>query len=158
VFYLGEFAAVCAHAQEGMTLYDPVKATSRNRWSDPRVAFLSYSAMALWFLGYADQALARSREALRLAQELADTHSRALGLGFASVRHGLLQRGEATQAFAETGIALARKVLPSGRHVEQYVSGGHSRYERTLILDLPSCDRDSWIYDQPGGYRLHPGY
>jgi tetratricopeptide (TPR) repeat protein len=109
VFYLGEFAAACAHAQEGMALYDPVKVTSLNRWSDPRVAFLSYSAIALWFLGYADQALARSREALRLAQDLADTHSRALGLGFASVLHGLLQRGEATQVLAETGIALARK-------------------------------------------------
>ena len=51
---------------------------------DPGVACLSYAAWALWFLGYPDQALKRSHEALTLAQELSHPFSLAFALSFAA--------------------------------------------------------------------------
>ena len=47
---------------------------------DPGVACQSYACLALWFLGYPDQALKRSQEALTLAQELSHPFSLAFAL------------------------------------------------------------------------------
>ena len=47
---------------------------------DPGVMCLSYAAWALWFLGYPDQALKRSQEALTLARELSHPFSLAVAL------------------------------------------------------------------------------
>ena len=48
---------------------------------------LSYAAWTLWMLGYPDQALQRSQEALTLAQELSHPFSLALGPLFAARLH-----------------------------------------------------------------------
>ena len=48
--------------------------------ADPRVECLSYAAWTLWFLGYPDQALKRSQEALALAEELSHPFSLAFAL------------------------------------------------------------------------------
>ena len=53
--------------------------------SDPGVACLCLAAQALWFLGYPDQALKRSHEALTLAQELSHPYSLASALSFAAI-------------------------------------------------------------------------
>ena len=44
------------------------------------MACLSYAAWTLWHLGYPDQALKRSQEALTLAQELSHPFSLAFAL------------------------------------------------------------------------------
>ena len=67
--------------KQGIALYDPQQQRSLAfvYGHDPGVTCLSYAALALWFLGYPDQAQQRSHEALTLAQELSHPYS----LGFA---------------------------------------------------------------------------
>ena len=54
------------------------------------------SPSLLWFVGYPDQALARVREAQRLAERLAAPYSRAFALSFSAWIH--VRRGEAAAA------------------------------------------------------------
>jgi len=109
--HLGEFAATQAHLQQGLALYDPPqhRALAFRLGYDLRVFFLAYMTRPLWLLGYPDQALQRSHEALTLAQELAHPFSLAYALNFAAWVHQFRREGEATQARVEVTIALARE-------------------------------------------------
>ena len=71
------------------------------------MACLSFAALALWFLGYPDQALKRSHEALTLAQELSHPFSLALALDWAAWLHQFRREGQAAQERAEAAIALS---------------------------------------------------
>jgi class 3 adenylate cyclase/predicted ATPase len=75
----------------------------------PGVAALGYLSLALLSLGYPDQALARSREALALARELSHPFSEANALVFAHSLHR--GRGELQAALegADALIALSRE-------------------------------------------------
>src|SRR5262249_6922144 len=69
---LGEFVAARKHLEQGIALYDPRQHgfLAPLYGDDPGVASFSYAATVLWYLGYPDQALEKSREALTLAQGL----------------------------------------------------------------------------------------
>jgi predicted ATPase len=109
--HLGEFSATQAHLQQGLALYDPTqhRALALRLGMDLGVFFLAYMTRPLWLLGYPDQALRRSHEALTLAQELAHPFSLAYALTFAAWVHQFRREGQATQARAETLCALARE-------------------------------------------------
>jgi DNA-binding SARP family transcriptional activator/predicted ATPase len=73
LFALGEFRIARAHLEQVIALYDPPRhhrALVSLRGSDAGVSALAYSACCLWCLGYPDQALQRSQEALALARKL----------------------------------------------------------------------------------------
>jgi predicted ATPase len=63
--------------------------------------------MILWLLGYADQALQKSQEALTLAQEQSHPFSMAFALWGAAVLHQFRQEAQATQKQAEAAITLS---------------------------------------------------
>src|SRR5262249_4951942 len=107
--YLGEFAATQAHFAQGIALYDPQRHRSHavRYGQDPGVACRAYAALTLWWLGYPDQALHRSHEALALAQEVAHPLSLAMALCFAAWLHQFRREGRLAQERAEAGIALA---------------------------------------------------
>ncbi len=63
----------------------------------------------LWLLGYPDQALRRSHEALTLARELAHPLSLAGALDYAAWLHQLRREALITQEGAEAAMALARE-------------------------------------------------
>jgi TOMM system kinase/cyclase fusion protein len=107
--YLGEFAATQAHFAQGIALYDPQRhrAHAVRYGQDPGVACRAYAALTLWWLGYPDQALHRSHEALALAQEVAHPLSLAMALGFAAWLHQFRREGRLAQERAEAAIALA---------------------------------------------------
>ena len=63
--------------------------------------------VTLWWLGYPDQALQRSHEALTLAQELAYPYSLAFALFLAALVHQFRREGQLTQERAEAASALA---------------------------------------------------
>ena len=63
--------------------------------------------VALWLLGYPDQALQRSQEALTLAQELSHPFSLAFALYFAAMLHQFRREAQAAQERAEAAMALA---------------------------------------------------
>ena len=78
---LGELTSARTHLEQAIALYDPQQhPRSTVHTADPRVACLSYAAWILWYLGYPDQALKRSQEALTLAEELSHPFSLAYAL------------------------------------------------------------------------------
>jgi class 3 adenylate cyclase/predicted ATPase len=111
LFYLGELSAARAHLEQAMAYYRLQKRRSdaSRAVQDPGVACLSYMAWTLWLLGYPDQALKRSHEALSLAQELAHPFSLAFALHFAAILHQLRWEERVTQQRAEAVIALSRE-------------------------------------------------
>jgi predicted ATPase len=64
-------------------------------------------ASVLWSLGYPDQALKRSQEALSLAQEIAHPVSLGLALIIASTLHGSRREAQLAQERAEAAITLS---------------------------------------------------
>ena len=67
-FHLGELASALENFEQGIGLYDVRKRHSHRALQDPGVACLSYKALTLWVLGYPDQALKKSQEAVTLAE------------------------------------------------------------------------------------------
>ena len=106
--YLGELAAAQAHFAQGIALYDPQQhhAHAVRYGQDPGVACRYYAAVTLWLLGYPDQALQRSHEALTLARELAHPFSLACALFFATWVHQFRRERPLIQERAEAAIAL----------------------------------------------------
>src|SRR5262249_37987637 len=76
---------------------------------DAGVGCLSYMSRLLWSQGYPDQALQKSAESLRLAQELAHPQSQAYALHFAAALHQHRGEWRAVQAWAEALMALAHE-------------------------------------------------
>jgi predicted ATPase len=106
---LGEFPSALSHLQQGIHLYDPQRHARHAvlYGQDPGVLCLSRASHVLWFLGYPDQALARSEEALTLAKRCGHPYSLAYALSFAAILHQLRQEAPAAQARAEEAIALS---------------------------------------------------
>ena len=83
--------------QQGMALYDPPAAPVPRLAVRPRPrggSAASFAGVTLWYLGYPDQALQRSHEALTLAQELAHPFSLGFALFFAAWLHHLRREGQ----------------------------------------------------------------
>jgi predicted ATPase len=106
---LGEFATAREHLEQSLALYDPQQHHSLAflYGFDPRVFCLARVVTSLWALGYPDQALQRSQEALTLAQELSHPHSLAFALGFTAELHQRRRDRQAAQEQAEALITLA---------------------------------------------------
>ena len=106
---LGELLTAREHLEQGIALYHP----EHHRFiaalfgDDPGVACRSFVAVALWFLGYPEQALRRNLEAIVLAQELALPYSEAFALSFAAWVHVRRREGNAAQARIAALLALA---------------------------------------------------
>lgn len=82
LFWLGEFTLAQAHMEQSIALYDSHRHSSRFFLSlqEPKMHCLAYTAWALWFLGYPNQAIERMSEALTLAQELPHSYSQVWAL------------------------------------------------------------------------------
>jgi predicted ATPase len=92
-----------------MALYDPQQHRSLAflYGTDPGVVCLSYTAWALGLLGYADQALQKSDEALALAQSMSHFHSLALALTWSIYLHQARGELQAVQERVEALVTLA---------------------------------------------------
>jgi predicted ATPase len=69
----GDWLSARAHLEQGISLYEPQQHRAHAflyGGHDPGVCCLCHAACSLWMLGYPDQALQRSQEALELAREL----------------------------------------------------------------------------------------
>jgi tetratricopeptide (TPR) repeat protein len=107
LFWLGELAPALEQLEQGIPLYDPQQPHSYRAGPDPRVVGPAHAAFILGLLGYPDQALKRSREALTVAQELSHPFSLATALNMAAQLHRLRREVQAVQARAEAALALA---------------------------------------------------
>jgi predicted ATPase/class 3 adenylate cyclase len=109
LYFMGDFSNAREHFEQAIALYDPRQHSSLAYLygQDPGMACLSYLAWTLWFLGYADQALERSAEALTLAHDLAHPVSLAFAQDFAAALHQLRREVHLTRERAEFAIALS---------------------------------------------------
>jgi predicted ATPase/DNA-binding winged helix-turn-helix (wHTH) protein len=105
----GEPAATRRHMERGAALYDPERHHAHTFLfgQDPGVACRAFGAVALWLLGYPEQAVRVSREASRLSHELVQPSSQALALHFAAMVHQCRRDGPATLACAELTLTIA---------------------------------------------------
>jgi predicted ATPase len=109
-FWLGEVASAQAHLEQSIALYDPQQHRSHAflyGGHDPGACCRSFAALTLWLLGYPDQALKRSQEALTLARALSHPHSLAHALSLAAKFHQFRREGQAAQGRAEAAITLS---------------------------------------------------
>jgi tetratricopeptide (TPR) repeat protein len=109
LFYLGSVATAHTLLEEGLAI-DDVQCPPTHIFpagQDLRILGLTYDAMALWVLGYPDQALQRSRQAMDLAEELAQPWTLAMALGYAALVHVLRGDRQAALERAEATIQLA---------------------------------------------------
>jgi predicted ATPase/class 3 adenylate cyclase len=109
LYFRGEFVSSRAHLEQGIALYEPQqhRAHAFVYGQDPGVMGRIIGSWTLWMLGYPDQALKRSLEALHLAQELAHPNSMAFALICACRLHHFRREAQILQERAEAGIALA---------------------------------------------------
>ncbi len=102
----GEFSQARALVEKGIDL-DDTRQQNAYIAESPGVACRFFAAVALWFLGYPDQALLRSREAITVAQEMSHPFSLSAAHHFAGTLHVLRQEGDATLEQAEAAMAIA---------------------------------------------------
>jgi predicted ATPase/class 3 adenylate cyclase len=109
LYIMGEFSLAREHLEQAIALYEPQKHHSHAflYGQDPGISSLSVMAIVLWYLGYPDQALQKSHEALTLAKELAHPFSLAFALDLAAVFYQYCSEEQITRERAEAAIALA---------------------------------------------------
>src|SRR4029453_10454776 len=108
LFYAGAVADAHTHFAQGIALYDPQQhhVAVLLYGEDVGVICHNTTAWTLWSLGYPDQALARSHEAVTLAQQVAHPFSLVLALSAAALFHQLRREGHTAQEYAEAAISL----------------------------------------------------
>ncbi len=107
----GEWGAAQAHFERAMAFYDLRQHRSyvALNEADPGVWALSEAALALWCLGYPDQALQKLHEALTLAQKLAHPNTLGWALYCAAWLYQYRREPQDTQARAEAAITLSHE-------------------------------------------------
>lgn len=105
LFWQGTMVAAREHMETGLALFSPesYRAQLERYPVVPGVQCLSYLALILWYLGYPDQALDRSRESMAMAREMGHPYSLAMAL-FYTAR--LYHARHDTDATAEHAAAL----------------------------------------------------
>lgn len=108
-FHLGAFAQVAEHANRGLACYAPQHhhALVSLYGRDLGVSSHFWSAMALWFLGYPDQARQRIDAALAQAQELGHPYTLAVAHNRAAFIEQFRRESQATRQRAEVAVKIA---------------------------------------------------
>jgi class 3 adenylate cyclase/predicted ATPase len=109
-YWMGRFVPAIEHLQKATSLYDPegkLPLMIQYGGADAWVRCLSYQAMALWQLGYPDQALKRGKDTLALARRLSHPFSLAFAGWCFGVMWQLRREASAALKHAESMIALS---------------------------------------------------
>jgi len=105
-FYRGEFVSARLQLEQSLEFHDRQRPGPQYE-QNPGVARRCYLAWALWILGFPEQALQQSREAVAYARELNHPWDLAFALSFAASLHGFRREPQAAYEQAETVITLA---------------------------------------------------
>src|SRR5262249_45822361 len=120
-FFQGEPVSARSHLEQGIALYDVQQGRLRafRGGVDHGVVCLSFLAWTLWQLGFPEQALQKSREALTLAQELSQAYSLGFALQHAALLHQSRREAKRVQEITEATLRLARQ-----QEFVQWLAGG----------------------------------
>jgi hypothetical protein len=107
--HLGDLTAAREQAEQGIALYHPKYHPLAFSISgdDPGVCCHCTQALALWTLGYPDQALCSVCDAISLAEKVSHPLSLALALTFSSIVHQMRGERDAVQERADACISLS---------------------------------------------------
>jgi DNA-binding SARP family transcriptional activator/predicted ATPase len=133
LFGLGEYAAARAHLEQTISFYDPRqhhRYLVSLRGSDFGLSALAYAACCLWCLGYPEQALSRSQEALALARELGHPFSLADVLCYAGCLFDSMRRD--VQGLKETAEELMQ--LSKAKDFASWLAAGTFYRAQALIM------------------------
>ena len=110
-FGSGELAAARNHLEDALASCDPSqrRLIVASFGDDPGVIALADLAMTLWFLGYPEQALARSREAVAWAREAGIPYSLAFALNYSVWCRLLRGEGAAARGDSERLLEIAQE-------------------------------------------------
>jgi predicted ATPase len=126
ILHDGEFEGACEQLEKGLALYRPhdhrVYVTHSS--IDPGVTSLSRLSWTLWFLGYPQQALTRSRETLTLARKLGHANSLGMACNFAALLHQWCRDGQAVYEQVQAATALATEYALYIRQVRANIMAG----------------------------------
>jgi adenylate cyclase len=108
-FWMGDFTAAATRCQQAISLYDFDRhsPSALTYGSDPGATALIYLAMALWFLGFPDRAVARIDQAVALARRCAHPFSLAWATCFAAVIRQFRRDSESAAEWAESTVVLS---------------------------------------------------
>jgi len=108
---LGAAADALTHFTQCLALYDSQqhRASAWLYGEDTGVLCHNFAAVALWCLGYPEQGLTQSQQAVTLARQIAHPFSLAFALSFAAVFHQLRREVRATQEPAESALSVAQE-------------------------------------------------
>jgi predicted ATPase len=106
---LGECRQALSELEQVIALYDPEKhsACAYTFGQDPGVVCRSHAALALWLLGYPDQARRVNAEALRLGEQVGHPYSLAAANNFGAMLHQMCGETAAVREKTEAAIALS---------------------------------------------------
>ena len=109
-FHAGEFALSQAHLERAIAHHEPIASADLALFAVPEIGVFcrSYLSHVLWHLGYPDQALARSREALANAGK-EHPFGLAITLSYAAMLHVFRQDSQAALALAQEAGAVCRR-------------------------------------------------
>jgi predicted ATPase len=108
LFALGELVAAQEHFEQSMALYDLRQHRSYVllHGEDTGVLNLAFTSLLLMLLGYPEQAVRKSHEALTLAQKLSHPYSIMFVLSYASCLYQGRREGHVAQEQAEAALGL----------------------------------------------------
>jgi len=111
LYNLGAVASAQTLFAQGIPLYAPQqhRASALLYGEDTGVICHGFSAHTLWYLGYPDQGLTRSHEAVTLAQQSAHPYSLSFVLSFAAILHQFRREERLTQERAEVALSVAKE-------------------------------------------------
>jgi predicted ATPase len=109
LLWQGEMPLAREHLEQGIALYDPQQHRSLAfvYGIDLGMTCRIHAAWVLWLLGYPDQALKRSHEAITLAQELSHPFSLSFALQFTAYLHQFRREWRFAQEQAEAAMTLS---------------------------------------------------
>lgn len=110
LLWFGELVSARAHLEQSLALYDPTRDRARallRYGCDPGMASLSFLGRVLWHLGYPDQAVKYSNQAIAIAGDVSHPFSQTWALSWAAALHQLRREVERVRELAEADVTLA---------------------------------------------------
>jgi class 3 adenylate cyclase/predicted ATPase len=108
LFHVGEPTLTRVHLEQTIALYDPEQHRPLTflYGMDVRIAALNYLTLALWQLGFVEQAQARSCEAIGQAQELSHMNSLGAAFTFGAIVQAFTKRWDQARELVDSMLAL----------------------------------------------------
>jgi DNA-binding SARP family transcriptional activator/predicted ATPase len=159
LFYMGRFEAAAEHLAKIVTFYEEQKRPDlfiALRGSDVASSALAYYACTLWCLGYPDQALQRSRQALDVANQFAHPFSTAEAICYAGCLFNAL-RGETAELkqHAEQMVRLAGEGGFTGWMASATQFHGQALIEEGAVNEGTVLTRQGMVANEAIGLRIH---